>query len=59
MPDELLLTVGPVCNTLSLATFQSHMPAPAHWRGIGPGSGLDPDKASAYVQVFIGNLIFK
>ena len=54
MPEELVLAVGPVSQTLSLATLQSYMPPASHWRGVGPNSGLDPDKPSAYVQVFIG-----
>ena len=55
MPDDLLIAVAPVSQTLSLATLQSYMPPASHWRGMGPNSGLDPDKASSYVQVFIGN----
>lgn len=57
MPDELLLTVGPVCRTLSLATLQSNMPSSNHWKGVGRGSGLDPDKQSSYVNVFISKFL--
>ena len=53
MPDDLLIAVAPVSQTLSLATLQSYMPPATHWRGVGPNSGLDPDKPSSYVQVFI------
>jgi len=56
MPDEMLQAVGPVCNTLSLATMQSYMPPAPHWRGVGRGSGLDPDKPSSYIKVFIGTI---
>jgi hypothetical protein len=58
MPDEMLLAVGPVCNTLSLATLQSYMPASTHWKGVGRSSGLDPDKPSSYIRIFIGRLCF-
>lgn len=52
MPEELLLTVGPVCRTLSLATLQSYMPPTSHWRGLGLGHGAE--KPSDYVNIFIG-----
>ncbi|CAG7830238.1 unnamed protein product, partial [Allacma fusca] len=53
MPEDLIGAVGPVAQTLSLATLQSYMPPASHWRRVGPASGLDPDKPSPYVRVFI------
>lgn len=58
MPDELLQAVGPICSTLSLATLQSYMPPASHWKGVGRSSGLDPDRPSSYVFVFIGMSTF-
>lgn len=54
MPDELLLTVGPVCGTLSLATLQSYMPPVGYWKMNASAIGVTPDKPSDYVNVFIG-----
>lgn len=54
MPEDLLLATGPVGRMLALATIQSYMPNPLHWRGVGPNSGLNPDKASPYVHTVIG-----
>ncbi|CAL8071365.1 unnamed protein product [Orchesella dallaii] len=57
VPDELLHAVGIVCRTLSLATLQTYMPDASHWRGVGKGSGLDPDRPSSYVRIFIDRVV--
>lgn len=53
LPEELLRDIGPICETLSLATLQSSMPNSKHWEGMGSGSGLGPGKPSPYVGEFI------
>ena len=35
------------------------MPHPNQWKGTGKGSGLDPDRPSPYVQIFIGKWLIR